>query len=168
MTPDDADGADQGQVMLLIVFFAVIVAGLITVVVDVSTVFLAQREMQSTADGAALAAVQQADLAALYTTDVAGQLPMSVTETRSVAIAYASNTARIPHECSAASYQVVQSQTGGGAERTGVQADGRTVRVELTCKVPLPFVALVASPFTDGVTIDEVAYARSAVTALVP
>ncbi len=49
--------------MLLMIFLALIIAGLITVVTDVSTVFLAQREMQSTADGAALAAAQQADLA---------------------------------------------------------------------------------------------------------
>lgn len=163
-----AADSDDGQVMLLMIFFAVIVAGLVTVIVDVSTVFLAQREMQSTADAAALAAVQQADLAAVYTTDVRGQLPLSATDTKSVAIAYASNAARIPHECSGASYQVVQSQDGAGGERTGVQADGQTVRVELTCKVPLPFVALVASPFTDGVTIDEVAYARSDVIALTP
>ena len=168
MTTDDADGADEGQVMLLIVFFVVIVAGLITVVVDVSTVFLAQREMQSTADGAALAAVQQADLAAVYTTDMTGQLPLSAAETKNVATAFALNPARIPHECSAASYQVVQSQSDVGIERTGVQADGQTVRVELTCKVPLPFVALVASPFTDGVTIHEIAYARTDVIALTP
>ena len=38
--------SDGGQVMLLMVFFAVIVAGLITVIVDISTVFLAQREMR--------------------------------------------------------------------------------------------------------------------------
>jgi Flp pilus assembly protein TadG len=164
VTTDD----ESGQVMLLIIFFAVIVAGLITVVVDVSTVFLAQREMQSTADGAALAAVQQADLASVYTSGLAGQLPLSAAQTKNVAVAFASNAARVPHECSAASYQVVQSETDAGAARTGVQADGQTVRVELTCKVPLPFVALVASPFTDGVTIREVAYARSDVTAILP
>src|SRR5665213_630107 len=95
MTTDDADGADEGQVMLLIVFFVVIVGVLITVVVDVSTVFLAQREMQSTADGAALAAVQQADLAAVYTTDMTGQLPLSAAETKNVATAFALNPARI-------------------------------------------------------------------------
>jgi hypothetical protein len=42
------------------------------------------------------------------------------------------------------------------------------VRVELTCKVPLPFISLVTSAFTDGVAVHQVAYAQSAVTALVP
>jgi hypothetical protein len=39
---------------------------------------------------------------------------------------------------------------------------------ELTCTVPLPFVSFVARAFTDGVTIDEVAYARAAVSPGLP
>lgn len=154
--------------MLLMVFFAVIIAGLITVVVDVSTVFLAQREMQSTADGAALAAAQQADLRSIYSGDVGTQLPLSAELVSAVASTYAATAARIPHECSASTYQLVGGQDAAGDERTGLQADGLTVRVELTCTVPLPFVSLVASAFTDGVTIHEFAYARSAVTPLTP
>ena len=133
--------------MILMIFFAVIVAGLITVIVDVSTVFLAQREMQSTADGAALAAVQHADLPTVYGGTLGDQLPLSDADAKAVATAYSKTAARVPHECSASSYQVV------GA--TGLQPDGQTIRVELTCKVPLPFVSLVAGAFTDGVTIRE-------------
>jgi uncharacterized membrane protein len=151
---------DDGQVMILMVFFAVIVAGLITVIVDVSTVFLAQREMQSTADGAALAAVQHADLPTVYGGALGDQLPLSDADAKAVATAYSRAAARIPHECAASSYQVVGT--------TGLQPDGQTVRVELTCKVPLPFVRLVAGAFTDGVTIREVASARSAVSPVTP
>lgn len=159
---------DDGSVMLLMIFLALIIAGLITVVTDVSTVFLAQREMQSTADGAALAAAQQADLQAVYTGAIGAQLPLS-RERASAAVAdYAANQSRIPHACSAATYHVVGGLGADGNTRSGVQIDGQTVRVELTCKVPLPFISLVAAAFTDGVTIHQVAYAQSAVTALVP
>jgi uncharacterized membrane protein len=159
---------DEGSVMLLMIFMALIIAGLITVVTDVSTVFLAQREMQSTADGAALAAAQQADLQAVYTGDLGAQLPLSPTQATAEITDYAANHSRIPHECSAATYQVVGGTDADGNARSGVQTDGQTVRVELTCKVPLPFISLVAAAFTDGVTIHQVAYAQSAVTALVP
>jgi uncharacterized membrane protein len=154
--------------MLLMIFLALIVVGLITVVTDVSTVFLAQREMQSTADGAALAAAQQADLQAVYTRGLGPQLPLSREQATAAINAYAANGSRIPHECSAATYQVVDGLDAAGNARSGVQIDGQTVRVELTCKVPLPFISLVASAFTDGVTVHQVAYAQSAVTALVP
>ncbi|HEY0869445.1 MAG TPA: Tad domain-containing protein [Acidothermaceae bacterium] len=164
----DAEAGDEGQVMLLMVFFAVTVAALITAVVDVSTVFLAQREMQSTADGAALAATQQPDLAVVYTSELGPRLPLSRTKTINVLDSYAVDPARIPHECSASSYQVVGGLDADGNQRSGLQADGATVRVELTCKVPLPFLGLVADAFTGGVTIHQVASARSAVTPLAP
>ena len=159
---------DEGSVMLLMIFMTLIIVGLITVVTDVSTVFLAQREMQSTADGAALAAAQQADLEAVYTGGLGAQLPLSRSQATAAISDYAASKSRIPHECSTATYQVVSGTDANGNVRSGVQADGETVRVELTCKVPLPFVSLVASAFTDGVTIHQVAYAQAAVTALIP
>jgi Flp pilus assembly protein TadG len=159
---------DGGSVMLLMIFLALIIAGLVTVVTDVSTVFLAQREMQSTADGAALAAAQLADLQAIYTGDLGAQLPLSREQAIAAINNYAANRSRIPHECSVTTYQVVDGLDAAGNARSGVQFDGQTVRVELTCKVPLPFISLVAAAFTDGVTIHQVAYAQSAVTALTP
>jgi hypothetical protein len=61
---------------------------------------------------------------------------------------------------------VVAGHDAGGNKRSGLQTDGLTMRVELTCKVPLPFLGLVADAFTGGVTIHQVAYTRSAVTPL--
>jgi uncharacterized membrane protein len=165
---DSSSARDDGQIMLLMIFFAVIIAALITVVVDVSTVFLAQREMQSTADGAALAATQQPDLEAVYTSSLGPRLPLSRTASVDILDSYAIDPARIPHECSVSSYQVVGGQDAAGNERSGLQADGQTVRVELSCKVPLPFVGFVADALTGGVTIHQVAFARSAVTPLAP
>jgi len=57
------------------------------------------------------------------------------------------------------------------AQSSGFGRDGLNVQPpqrELTCKVPLPFVSLVAGAFTDGVTIREVASARSAVSPVTP
>ena len=167
MSGSNADG-DEGSVMILMIFLALIIGGLITVVTDVSTVFLAQREMQSTADGAALTAAQQADLQAVYTGDLGLHLPLSREQATAAVNDYAANQARIPHECSVATYHVVDGTDAAGNARSGVQVDGQTVRVELTCKVPLPFIGFVAAAFTDGVTIHQVAYAQSAVTTIVP
>jgi Flp pilus assembly protein TadG len=155
---------EDGQVMLLMVFFAVIIAGLITVVVDVSTVFLAQRQMQSTADGAALAAAQQVDLPAIYAGDLGPELPLSRATAVGVIDAYATTRARIPGACSASTYQVIGGRDGSGNGPSGIQPDGQTVRVELTCKVAVPFLGLVTDPFTGGVTIHETAHAQAAVT----
>jgi len=164
--PGRSTGArDEGQVMILMVCFAVIIAALITVVVDVSTVFLAQRQLQSTADGAALAAAQQADLPAIYTGELGAQLPLSRVAAVGVIDAYATTNARIPGSCSRSTYQVVGGDDGSGNLQSGIQTDGQTVRVVLTCKVALPFLGLVSDPFTDGVTIHETAYAQAAVTA---
>ena len=164
MTRSRRRGGDDGQVMLLMVFFAVIIAGLITVVVDVSTVFLAQRQMQSTADGAALAAAQQVDLPAIYTGDLGTQLPLSRDTAVSIIDAYATTQARIPSACSPSTYQVIGGQDGSGNGTSGIQPDGQTVRVALTCKVSLPFLGLVTDPFTGGVTVHQTAHAQAAVT----
>lgn len=68
---------DGGSALLLIVGFALVLIGLVAVVVDVSTVMLAQRGAASFADGAASAAAQQLDEAGLGAT-------ATVTATRQV------------------------------------------------------------------------------------
>lgn len=145
-------GSDDGTIMILVIFFAVIVAGLITVVVDVSTVFLAQREVQSVADGAAAAAAQRADLTAFYGAPVGANVPLSPADVDAFVNGYVTAPVHVPHECKEAPQAV-----------TNVP-DGQTVDVELTCTVPLPFVNLVSQLWSDGVTIHEFAQARSVVT----
>lgn len=148
----DCEVGDDGSVMILVIFFAVIIAGLITVVVDVSTVFLAQREVQSVADGAAAAAAQRADLTTFYGASVGANVPLSPTDVDAFVSGYVSAPTHLPHECKA-SPQVVTNVS-----------DGQTVDVELTCTVPLPFVNVVSQLWSDGVTIHEFARARSVVT----
>jgi len=143
---------DDGTITILVIFFALIVAALLTVVVDVSTVFLAKRELQAVADGAAAAAAQNADLRNFYATPVGADLPLSPGDVSEFVSGYATTEARVPHECSTAPQTV------------SAVPDGETVMVELTCTVPLPFVRLVSQLWSDGVTIHVFAQARSVVT----
>jgi uncharacterized membrane protein len=142
---------DEGTVALLIVFFGLIIAALVTVIVDTSTVFLAERQLQSLADGAAAAAAQRADLGAIYGGAAAETLPLSPAAVSTEVSNYLAEPAHRPHECHG-TQQVVAAQT-----------DGRTVTVHLRCQVPLPFVNVVSQLWSDGVTIDVVADAESVV-----
>ena len=65
VSADDRPG-DAGQLMLLVLAYVGIAAALIGVVVDASAVFLAQRSLSASADGAALAAAQTLDEARVY------------------------------------------------------------------------------------------------------
>lgn len=55
---------DEGSVLVLVLGLAVVLFDLVAVVVDVSAVVLARRGLDSSADGAAIAAAQQVDVAA--------------------------------------------------------------------------------------------------------
>jgi uncharacterized membrane protein len=67
---------DDGQLLILIAFFAVVLVFFVAVVVDVSAAFLARRGLASQADGAALAAAQSVDLPAFYNGDGGDLLPL--------------------------------------------------------------------------------------------
>lgn len=130
--------SDTGSVMILMTFFAVIVAGLITVVVDVSTVFLANRDLQSLADGAVAAAAQDADVDLLYRGSAengigpGGVLPLTADGVKTDLETYIQAQKSQPHECVTGTLQIVDTE---------VTDD--TVDVTLTCNVSLPFVRLV-------------------------
>jgi uncharacterized membrane protein len=144
---------DDGTIMILTVFFALIVAALVTVVVDVSTIFLAKRELQSVADSAVAAAAQQADLPTVYGAPVGSDLPLSAPDVDTFVNNYVASAVHRPPECAQAPQAV-----------TDVTA-GETVTIGLSCTVPLPFTRLVTHLWSDGVTIHVVAHARSVVTA---
>jgi len=67
---------DDGSILLLAIGFCAIAMLLVWAVIDVSVVFLARRDLAATVDGAALAAVQEVDAAAVYTGDGAADLPL--------------------------------------------------------------------------------------------
>lgn len=147
--------SDSGSIMILMIFFAVIVAGLITVVVDVSTVFLGNRDLQSLADGAVAAAAQNADVNVLYggTGDngigPGGVLPLTADGVKAALETYVEAQKSQPHECVAGTLQIAETEV-----------TDQTVDVTLTCKVSLPFVRLVESSEQAGHRISVSAQAR--------
>jgi Putative Flp pilus-assembly TadE/G-like len=153
-------GPDTGSILPLVIGYVAIAAVLITVGIDVSKVFLAQRALDSSADAAALAAAQGVDTAAVYDGTIACGKPL-------------------PLDLVKASDLVGQSFTGDqaslrrtfrslGAPRTSV-ADG-TATVGLSGDVAVPF-GQVLSWLDPGhphglVRVSDTAHARSPVAGI--
>lgn len=68
---------DDGQLLVLIAFFGVVLVLFVAVIVDASAAFLARRSLSSQADGAALAAAQSLDLDAFYNGPGGESLPLA-------------------------------------------------------------------------------------------
>jgi len=68
---------DDGQLLILIAFFGVVLILFVAVIVDASAAFLARRSLSSQADGAALAAAQNLDLDAFYNGPGGESLPLA-------------------------------------------------------------------------------------------
>ena len=79
---------DEGQLILLVLAYAVIAALLVTVVVNVSKVYLNRRSLVAAADGAALSAANQPDLDAVYN-GAGATLPLSPGGTEAAVRQYA-------------------------------------------------------------------------------
>ena len=150
---------EGGSVMILMIFFAVIVAGLLTVVVDVSTVFLGQRELQAVADGAAAAAAQRVDVDVFYGTsgslEPGTALQVSVTDAAAAIDAYLALPDHRPRQCADGSLHV-----------RSLEVTGPTVGLELRCRVPWPFVSVVVGDEIAGHPISMSAQARLVVRPL--
>jgi uncharacterized membrane protein len=140
---------DEGQLILLILAYAVIAALLVTVVVDVSKVFLYRRSLVAAADGAALSAANQPDLASVYN-GTGRTLPLSRAGTDAAVHQYA--------------VDAELADRFEGFDVAGVETDGVTVTVTLRAAVPLPFVNLISSHWTDGYPVRAIARARSPLT----
>jgi uncharacterized membrane protein len=117
---------DSGQLTLLVVFYGLIAAMLVMVVIDVSKVFLAKRSLAAAADGSALAAAQAIDRAAFYLNGPGTELRLDETAA-----------------ADAVSRYLEQSGLSGRFEALSfappqLSADGRTITVRLHCRVALP------------------------------
>lgn len=140
---------DEGQLVLLILAYTVIAALLVTVVVDVSRVFLDRRSLVAAADGAALSAANQPDLDVVYAG--AGEaLPLSPTGTRAAVRQYAVD-ADLP-------------TTFDGFRVIDVETDGITVTVTFGAQVQLPLLNRITDRWSGGYRLQAVARARSPLT----
>lgn len=147
----ESNARDSGQVMLLILGFAVILGLLVTVVVDVSHLYLERRALVAAADAGALAAAQAIDEAALYTGGpVAAGASVRLDDQRV--------DQRLLEQIRAAGLDERFSDLQ--VER--VSTDGITVTIELSARVRLPFLNTVTGQ-SDGLRIGASARAQTAV-----
>jgi uncharacterized membrane protein len=137
---------EDGQLLLLVLLYTVIAGLLVTVVVDLSTAYLHRRSLLAAADGAALAAANQPDLAAVYTGG-GDTLPLSGAGARAAVQQYAAD-ARLGDRFDGFTVQ-------------DVDVRGATVTVRFGAAVRLPFVRLVAWRWRDGYPVQAAASARS-------
>jgi type II secretory pathway component PulM len=149
---------DDGSIMVLIIGYTAIVAVLMTVGVDVSKVFLAQRALASAADSAALAAAQGVDTQAVY--DGRGpqcRQPLPLDSARSAALAAGS----------VAADRAGLDQTFASVSDPQTAVSGGTVSVALSGQVAVPFGRVLGwldPSHRDGeVGVSETSHARSPV-----
>lgn len=140
---------DEGTILLLTVGLSVVLMLLVVVVVDVSVVVLARRGVANAADGAALAAAQQADEAAINSRQdaLASRLPLDPYLVAQVVATYQSDAA-----ASQPTLTLTPSVDG---------VDGTEAVVAAQRLVRLPFVSWFG---LHDVTVRAVGRARSPVT----
>jgi hypothetical protein len=142
---------DDGQLLILVLGYTVIAALLVTVVVNVSQAYLYRRSLLAAADGAALAAANAPDLAAVYR-DATGPgpgalLPLSRSGARAAVARYAAD-ARL-------------AERFPGFAVSAVATDGATVSVRLRATVPLPLLNRLSDRYATGYAVGATANARS-------
>ena len=137
---------DDGQLLLLVLAYAVIAGLLITVVVNLSKAYLYRRALVAAVDGAALAAANQPDLDRLYSGGGA-VLPLSEVGARSAVRQYVRDADL--------------ARRFDGFQVLDVITDGQTVTVRLGTVARMPFINVLSSRYADGYPIDATARARS-------
>lgn len=143
---------DGGQVLLLVIGFAVILIALITVVVDTSRVFLQRRALASAADGAVTAAVQAVDETAIYANPGAldtGFVPLDEDAARQAVLRYVADR------------DLAARFVDFAVDSVDVDPAGIVVALSFSATVELPFVGLVSSRYAHGVRVTVLASGRA-------
>jgi hypothetical protein len=150
-------GDDDGQVMLLIVVYALIAFSLVTVVVGASAVHLGRHRLLAVADAAALDAADALDRPGFY--GAGGQPGGPDMGERVVRLSDASVRDSVRR------YLL---DAGTGQRFTGLAItdptgtpDGATAEVTLAAVIRLPLVGVVLAPWSDGVRVQATARARA-------
>ena len=126
---------DDGQLLLLVLVYAVIAGVLVTIVVNLSTAYLHRRSLVAAVDGAALSAANQPDLARVYQ-GASDALPLSDIGTADAVAQYVED-ARL-------------DERFDGFEVLDVSTDGRTVTVTFAATVRMPLLNAITSSVTGG------------------
>ncbi len=120
---------DDGSVLLLVVGLIPVLFLLVAVGVDASTLFIHRRALSSTADAAALAGAQSADLERFYRSESTRDLPVDCAAARRKVEAML-----MPDRLDA---------RASSAELQSIDCDRTTVTVQLRSRAQLPFAHLV-------------------------
>jgi uncharacterized membrane protein len=145
---------DDGQLLLLVLVYAVIAGVLVTVVVNLSTAYLHRRSLVAAVDGAALSAANQPDLARVYEGG-RDALPLSGKGTSDAVAQYVVD-ARL-------------EERFDGFDVVDVSTDGQTVTVTFAATVRMPLLNAIASTVTGGgYRFDATARAESPLSPLSP
>jgi len=150
VSPRRPSNDDNGSVLLLVLGLVVLAALFVTVVMDVSALFLDRRELIAAADGAALAGAQAVDEAELYTKGLPESGPLTLDQAR----------ARAAVNSYLATTGLLTRYEGLVVE---IDTTSSTVSVRLQATVQLPVVNAVTPGARDGVAVDAAATARTAV-----
>lgn len=140
---------DRGQTTVLTLGYLVIALLLVTIVVNLSRVFLAQRALDSAADEAAIAAVQAVRTDPYYGSGAGDRLPLSGPGARDAVV-----------------HHLAATDVGSACEGftvDDVAATTTAVTVTVSCRVSIPFANVVSSSYAGGVPITGTATARQTV-----
>jgi Flp pilus assembly protein TadG len=140
---------EHGQVMILILGYALIAIVLVVVAVDVTALYLARTQLRDAADATALDAADAADARSVYAEGVGRVVPLSDETVRSSARHFLS--AYVPPS------RVTQVRLGS---RSG-SPDGRTAVVELTARARLPLLGPVVEAWSGGIGLTARSQARA-------
>lgn len=139
---------DDGSVLLLVLGLVVLLVLLVSVVTDVTALFLARKDLLAAADGAALAGAQEVDARRLYSEGIdAGPLPLDPGAAEAAARDYLADAGLADWE--ALSVDVVATET--------------TVTVRLDGRVRLPIVSRVTPSAAEGIPVTAGATASTVV-----
>lgn len=154
MTTRRSDRADAGQTTVLIIGYAVIAMLLVTVVVNLSKVFLAQRSLDAAADAAAVAGAQAVRVSPYYRVGAADQLPLAESLARQQAYR---------HLSAAGMFDPARSCDDFTVEGVSLAPTGDAVDVTVSCRVRIPFANVVSRAYAGGVPVTSTAHARTTV-----
>ena len=136
--------ADRGSVLPLVIGVVVVVVMLVTVVTDVSVLWLQRRSLQATVDGAALAGAQAVDLPTVYAGGAHGDLLLDPRAARSAVRTY---SAGVPSSRQLAQFRL-----------TAITVTTSTVTVRAQAVARPPFLSWLTGR---GVTVVAEASART-------
>jgi hypothetical protein len=114
-------------VLPLVIGVVVVVLMLVTVVTDVSVLWLARRSLQATVDGAALAGAQAVDLPSVYAGGAHGDLAL---DPRAARVAVRSYAAAVPSSRQLTAFRI-----------TGIAVAPTTMTVRASAVVRPPFLS---------------------------